>query len=83
MHILFYISRFGIGGIQTFVIQMAKELIKKEGVKVSIFCHYPELIDNSQNEAIPSEIEIFALSKNQGKIVWINRIRNILKILTI
>ena len=80
MHILFYISRFGIGGIQTFVIQMAKELIKKEGVKVSIFCHYPELIDNSQNEAIPSEIEIFALSKNQGKIVWINRIRNILKI---
>ena len=78
MHILFYISRFGIGGIQTFVIQMAKELIKKEGIKVSIFCHYPELIDNSQNEVIPPEIEIFTLSKNKDKVVWINRIRNIL-----
>ncbi len=79
MHILFYISRFGIGGIQTFVIQLAKELIKNEGVKVSIFCHYPELIDQALNEPIPAAIEILTLTDNPKRIIWINRIRNLIK----
>lgn len=79
MHIVFYISRFGIGGIQTFVIQLAKELIQIPSVKVSIFCHYPELVDTKLNEDIPPEIEILTLSKNKTKIVLLNKVRNYLK----
>jgi len=79
MHIVFYISRFGIGGIQTFVIQLAKELIRIPSVKVSIFCHYPELIGTELNEDIPPEIEILTLSKNKTKIILLNKVRNYLK----
>lgn len=79
MHILFYISRFGIGGIQTFVIQLAKELVKQQGVQVSIFCHYPEWADRSLNESIPPQIKCYTLSEHPKKIIWINRIRNWIK----
>jgi glycosyltransferase involved in cell wall biosynthesis len=79
MHIVFYISRFGIGGIQTFVIQLAKELIQLPNVKVSIFCHHPEQVDTSANEAIPPEIEILTLSKNKRSIVIVNTLRNWIK----
>ncbi|WMX15218.1 glycosyltransferase family 4 protein [Aureispira sp. CCB-E] len=79
MHIIFYISRFGIGGIQTFVIQLAKELIQLPNVKVSIFCHHPEQVDTSSNEPIPAEIEILTLSKNAKTIVLINKLRNWIK----
>lgn len=79
MHIVFYISRFGIGGIQTFVIQLAKELVQLPNVKVSIFCHNPEQADTSSNEPIPSEIEILTLSKNKRFIVIINKFRNWIK----
>jgi glycosyltransferase involved in cell wall biosynthesis len=79
MHIVFYISRFGIGGIQTFVIQLAKELIQIPNVKVSIFCHNPEQADTSSNESIPPEIEILTISKNQRSIVIINKLRNWIK----
>lgn len=79
MHIIFYISRFGIGGIQTFVIQLAKELIQLPNVKVSIFCHHPEQVDTSSNEPIPAEIEILTLSKNAKTIVLINKLRNWVK----
>lgn len=79
MHIVFYISRFGIGGIQTFVIQLAKELILLPNVKVSIFCHNPEQVDTSANEPIPSEIEILTLSNNRHKIIVINKLRNWIK----
>ena len=79
MHIVFYISRFGIGGIQTFVIQMAKELVQLPNVKVSIFCHYPELLDASLNEPIPPSVEIVAVSKNKRSIVLINVLRNWIK----
>ena len=76
MHLVFYISRFGIGGIQTFVIQLAKELIKTPGVKVSIFCHNPEQADVSENEVIPPEIELLTLSKNKFVIILVNKLRN-------
>lgn len=76
MHIVFYISRFGIGGIQTFVIQMAKELILLPNVKVSIFCHNPEQVDVSANEPIPKEVEIVTLSKNRYSIILVNKLRN-------
>jgi len=79
MHVIFYISRFGIGGIQTFVIQMAKELVKMPNVEVSIFCHHPELVDTSQNEAIPPEIEILTLSKNKYVVILVNKLRNWIK----
>ena len=79
MHIVFYISRFGIGGIQTFVIQLAKELVQLPNVKVSIFCHYPEQANTNDNEAIPPEIEILTLSKNKRSIVIINTLRNWIK----
>lgn len=79
MHIVFYISRFGIGGIQTFVIQLAKELLLLPNVKVSIFCHYPELVDASLNESIPPEIEVLTLSKNRQKVILINKMRNWIK----
>lgn len=79
MHIVLYISRFGIGGIQTFVIQLAKELVQLPNVKVSIFCHNPEQIDTSANEAIPPEIELLTLSKNKNSIVIINTLRNWIK----
>lgn len=79
MHILFYISRFGVGGIQTFVIQLAKELVEIDGVKISIFCHHPEQADTSNNEPIPDNIEIITLSKNKYKIILINKLRNWIK----
>ncbi len=79
MHIVFYISRFGIGGIQTFVIQLGKELIQLPEVKVSIFCHHPEQVDTSSNEPIPPEIEILTLSKNRRSIIVINKLRNWIK----
>lgn len=79
MHVVFYISRLGIGGVQTFVIQLAKELITMPNVKVSIFCHYPEQADVSSNEAIPSEIELLTLSKHKYVIVLINKLRNWIK----
>lgn len=79
MHIVFYISRFGIGGIQTFVIQLGKELVQLPDVKVSIFCHHPEQVDTSSNEPIPAEIEILTLSKNKGSIIIINKLRNWIK----
>jgi glycosyltransferase involved in cell wall biosynthesis len=79
MHIVFYISRLGVGGVQTFVIQLAKELIKMPNVSVSIFCHYPELIDAHLNEALPKEIKVVTLTKNVFLIKVINKLRNILK----
>lgn len=79
MHILFYISRFGIGGIQTFVIQLAKELVKQQGVQVSIFCHYPEWADRSLNEPVPPQVKCYTLTEHPKKIIWINRFRNWIK----
>lgn len=75
MYLVLYTSRLGIGGIQTFVLQLAEALQAYPNVQVAIFCHYPELSDDS---AIPEGVELWTLSNSSFTIKVINKLRNIL-----
>jgi glycosyltransferase involved in cell wall biosynthesis len=78
IYLVLYTSRLGIGGIQTFVLQMAEALQAYPNVQVAIFCHYPEL---SEEEGIPEGVELWVLSKRALVIKVINKLRNLLKII--
>lgn len=77
MYIVLYTSRLGIGGIQTFVLQMAEALQVYPHVQVAIFCHYPELSDDSE---IPEGVELWTLSDRPFVTKVINKLRNVLQI---
>lgn len=76
IYLVLYTSRLGIGGIQTFVLQMAEALQVYPNVQVAIFCHYPEL---SEEKGIPKGVELWALSKSSFVIKIINKLRNLLQ----
>ncbi len=76
MHILIYIKRSGVGGVQRFVYMIAKELIKNNS-KVSIFYHIPELALSDDFSQLKN-INILTLSKNRYIITAINYMRNCL-----
>ncbi|MFK7797616.1 MAG: glycosyltransferase family 4 protein [Aureispira sp.] len=78
IYLVLYTSRLGIGGIQTFVLQMAEALQAYPNVQVAIFCHYPEL---SEEEGIPKGVELWALSKSSFVIKVINKLRNLLQVI--
>lgn len=73
MYLVLYTSRLGIGGIQTFVLQLAEALQAYPNVQVAIFCHYPELSDDS---GIPEGVELWTLSSSPFLIKVINKLRN-------
>lgn len=72
-HLVLYTSRLGIGGIQTFVLQLAEALQAYPDIQVAIFCHYPEL---SENNNIPEGVELWTLSEQPFAIKVINKLRN-------
>lgn len=78
MHILLYLNRFGIGGIQTFVIQLANELARQPGIRVSIFCHYPDQLDRKENVALDTRVGVYAVTRQGWQTTLLNHIRNIL-----
>lgn len=78
IYLVLYTSRLGIGGIQTFVLQMAEALQAYPNVQVAIFCHYPEW---SENQGIPKGVDLWALSKSSLLIKVINKLRNLVKII--
>lgn len=73
MYLVLYTSRLGIGGIQTFVLQMAEALQAYPNVQVAIFCHYPELSDRA---GLPEGVELWTLSERPLMIKVINKVRN-------
>lgn len=74
MKVVLYTSRLGIGGIQTFVLQMAEALQAYPNVQVAIFCHYPEQADET---GIPEGVELWTLSRKTFVVKLINKLRNI------
>lgn len=77
-YIVLYLSRLGIGGIQTFVVQLAEALATYPNTKVAIFCHHPELADRSM-PPFPEQVELWTLSTSPNLIKVINKTRNWLK----
>lgn len=71
MTILFSIQNIGIGGVQTFMIRLAKALAKKH--KVIIFDHYPYASEKGYIKALPEEIVYESFTKKNvsfDKLVW-------------
>lgn len=77
-YIVLYLSRLGIGGVQTFALQLAEELATYPNIKVAIFCHHPELADRTITP-FPNQVELWTLSTNPTWIKIINKVRNGLK----
>lgn len=79
-YIVLYVSRLGIGGIQTFVVQLAEALSMYPNVQVAIFCHHPELADRS-TPPFPEKVALWTLSTNPLIIKIVNKLRNWIKLL--
>jgi len=75
-HVLLCLGRFGIGGIQTFVIQLANAMAESGKYQVSIYCHVPELASTADNEEIHKDISVYTISKNEKVVIALNLIRN-------
>ncbi|MEM6523799.1 MAG: glycosyltransferase family 4 protein [Bacteroidota bacterium] len=79
-NILFLVSRMGIGGIQTFVINLANYLEENHSnLKVAIYCHFPEHSTTRYNLTINKNITIHTLVKSPLIIKILNHLTTSLK----
>jgi glycosyltransferase involved in cell wall biosynthesis len=78
--ILILVSRLGIGGIQTFVINLANQiLVDRDDVEIFIYCHFPEYAERNSNIELDSRIKVFTLVKNPFLLKLLNFITTKLK----